>query len=313
MKLLLAPLQGLTDASFRCAFATHFEGVDAYYAPYICTQNDGTIRNSQWRDILPERNEVLPVPQILTATADDAVALVKRIDELGVYKEVNINMGCPYPMVTNKGRGSGLLPQSEVINGMLSALFATYGEQYDFTVKLRCGLADFDEIEGVIPVLNKYDVKHVILHPRIGKQLYKGNADHDAFENAMSKLKHPMYYNGDVNSVSDYESLVERFPKLEGVMMGRGVLMNPLLPAEIKRGQSFDLSEKLPLLSSFHATLFDLNKESLSGDSHLLSKMKGYVPYFKSFNVDNKKAFKKAKKAKSVDAYLEGMSQLFVG
>lgn len=312
MKLLLAPLQGFTDAAFRQAFSTHFSGIDTYYAPYVSLQNDGSIRNSQWRDILPERNPVLPVPQILTSSVYGAMSLTNRIHDLGVYKEVNLNLGCPYPMVTRKRRGSGLLPNPMDIEVILSNLLTAFDGKLDFSVKLRCGLADFDEIKEVIPVLNRFDLKYSVLHPRIAKQLYKGNADQGAFADAFAELEHPLYYNGDINTVEDYNGLVERFPKLEGVMMGRGILMNPLLPAEIKRGEPYDLPVKLDLLSDFHNSLFEANKANLSGESHLLSKMQSYIPYFRSFNIDNKKAYKKAKKAKSVDSYLEGMQNLFV-
>ncbi len=308
--LFLAPLQGFTDAIFRQAWQQNFVGLDRYYAPYIALQNDGTVRNSQFRDLLPERNDILPVPQILPANAQEALELTQKIEALGVYKEININVGCPYPMVTNRGRGSGLLPYPERLDDILSVLFKAYGSSFSFSLKMRCGLESFEEIESLMPVINKYPIRDLILHPRIAKQLYKGEADHALFEKAMTLTDLPLYYNGDIFSLSDYQLLMDEFPQLSGVMLGRGVLQNPLLPLEIKRGEVFMLKERLELLKPFVDEIFDLNSQHLSGESHLLSKMKSYVPYFASFNSENRPAYKKMKKAKSLRSYREGMNDL---
>ena len=310
MKLLLAPLQGFTDAAYRRAWQQHFTGIDAFYAPYITLQNDGSIKNSQWRDILPANNEVLPIPQILAANAEEATILTQRIADLGIYKEINLNLGCPYPMVTNRGRGSALLQQTEVLREILDALFSQFGESLNFSVKLRCGLLDFDEVKDVVQVLNDFPIAYSILHPRIAKQLYKGTADQDCFADVFGKFNHPLYYNGDIYTLANYNKLCQQLPALQGVMLGRGILENPLLPEEIKNGVAFSTKAKLDRLTSFFDDLLEINRQQLSGESHLLSKMKSYLPYFMYFNLDNKKAYKKMKKAKGMNSFLEGMSDL---
>ena len=311
MKLLLAPLQGFTDAAFRKSWQQHFEGLDAFYAPYITLQNDGSIRNSQMRDILPEKNTVLPVPQILAANVEEAVALTQRILDMGGYSDVNLNLGCPYPMATNRGKGAGLLPQPEMIDALLNALFERFHEQLQFSVKWRCGLADFNEMGEVIPVLNRYPLSHSILHPRIAKQLYKGQADRERFAQAVSSVNHPLYYNGDITTVEDYQRLQQQFPQLEGVMLGRGVLQNPLLPQELLRGAAFPWEEKIVHFKDFYDTLWAENALILSGDTHLLNKMQSYLPYFAYFDIENRKAYKKAKKAQSLRGLRDGMNELW--
>lgn len=310
MPLYLAPLQGFTDLAFRNAWHKHFTGVDADYAPYITLQNDGSIRNAQWRDIDTEQNTVLPIPQILAQSAEEALALVARIAELDVYKEININMGCPFPMVTNRGRGSALLQKPEVIAEILDALFAHYGETFAFSVKMRCGLESADEMTQVIEVLNKYPLSHVILHPRIAKQLYKGEVSRPCFAQAQELLKHTLIYNGDICTLDDYQDLMQAFPNLDGLMLGRGLLRNPLLAQEITTGEVLPLRDKLELFEAFHDALFYENSQTLSGDGHLLSKMKSYIPYFAHFNMANRKAYKLLKKSQSIKAYQERMRML---
>lgn len=310
-KLLLAPLQGFTDINFRNAWHQHFDGIDQDYAPYIALQNDGTVKKSQWRDIMPDDNVILPVPQILPSSVSEAEALTEQVLTIGAYKHININMGCPYPMVTNRGRGSGLLPQPQLVDEILSALFTKFSPNISFSVKMRCGLEDIEEMKAIFKVLEAHKLDSIILHPRLGKQLYKGNVHLDAFEEALSLTSHKLYYNGDITTLEEYNTIVERFPTIAGVMLGRGLLQNPLLATEIKTGEVLAQKEKLELFEAFHETLFNLNAERLSGDSHLINKMKSYAPYFAHFNIENKKAFKQIKKAQSSRSYAERIQMLF--
>ena len=304
MNISLAPLQGFTDATFRSAWQKHFTGIDTYYAPYITLQNDDRIKKSQWRDILPEHNAIVPIPQLLPKSVKEACVLMGALDGLGGFEEVNINMGCPYPMVTNRGRGSGLLPHPEVVKGILDALCDRYGADYRFSVKMRCGLLEHDEMEAVFDVLNAFPLSAVILHPRVAKQLYKGEASWDYFAKAELMTDLPLVYNGDINSRLDYLRLLSEFPKLTGVMLGRGVLANPALPEEIVKKMELPRDERLSRMYNFMLDLVEGNRAVLSGESHLLSKMKSYLPYIASTNLDKKKAYKKAKKARFLDIYM---------
>ena len=99
--LLSSPLQGFTDFRFRNAINTYFGGIDTYYSPYIRLNGKMVIKPSYERDLLPENNLDLEViPQVITNDADEFLFVAKYVRELG-YKELNWNLGCPYPMVPN--------------------------------------------------------------------------------------------------------------------------------------------------------------------------------------------------------------------
>ncbi|MEN8886264.1 MAG: tRNA-dihydrouridine synthase, partial [Winogradskyella sp.] len=119
LTLLSSPLQGFTDFRFRNAFNHYFGGIDTFYAPYIRFNNKLIIKNSYKIDLQLQNNTELEViPQIMTNSADEFLFVVDYIQELG-YKELNWNLGCPYPMVTNRGMGSGLICDPEKINHIL--------------------------------------------------------------------------------------------------------------------------------------------------------------------------------------------------
>ncbi|WP_233890542.1 tRNA-dihydrouridine synthase, partial [Tenacibaculum piscium] len=117
--LLSSPLQGFTDFRFRNAQHKYFGGIDTYYAPYIRLNGKMVIKSSYKRDLLPENNNTLTViPQVITNDPDEFLFVAKYVQSLG-YKELNWNLGCPYPMVTKSGMGSGLICNPAKIDEVL--------------------------------------------------------------------------------------------------------------------------------------------------------------------------------------------------
>lgn len=302
--IYLAPLQESTDAVYRKSHAEVFRNVDKYFAPYIVRQNDGKVKNSHLRDFCPERNEGYHlVPQILAGNADDFVFLSKLLCDSG-YKEINWNLGCPYPMVTNKGMGSGLLAAPDKIEAILSESLPKISCKV--SVKLRSGFETPDDVNDVIPVLNQFPLHEVILHPRVGKQLYKGTADPEVFIHAVALSKNPMVYNGDILTPDDFTRLDNLFGDKTVWMIGRGILQNPFLPSEIKKET---LRQPRPvLLQQFHDRIFDEYSKLLCGKSHLLMRMLKFWSYFCFSFPDPHKALKRIKKARSIAKYDEAVN-----
>ena len=205
--LLSSPLQGFTDYKFRNAFHQYFGGIDTFYSPYIRLNGKLEIKPSYHRDLIPENNNTLTViPQIITNDADEFLFVAKYVQELG-YQELNWNLGCPYPMVTKRCMGSGLINDWERIDGILNRVH----QESDILVsmKMRMGYEDSTEILKVLPVLDKYPLKNIAIHARIGKQLYKGGVDLDAFQRCLENTQHKLYYNGDITSVLQYQKMVD--------------------------------------------------------------------------------------------------------
>jgi len=171
LKIYFAPLQESTDYVYRNAHSKFFGSVDKYFAPYIVRQNDGSIKKSHSRDIQESNNiGYTLVPQILAGNTNDFVFLAKVLQDNG-YSEINWNLGCPYPMVTNKGLGAGLLIHPDKIKAILEESLPQISTKV--SVKLRTGLTSHDDILKVAMVLKEFPLSDIILHPRFAKQLYK--------------------------------------------------------------------------------------------------------------------------------------------
>jgi tRNA-dihydrouridine synthase B len=299
--LLSSPLQGFTDFRFRNAFHHYFGGIDTFYAPYIRLNGKFEIKTAYERDISLKNNSTLDViPQIMTNDADEFLFVSKYVQTLG-YKELNWNLGCPYPMVTKRGMGSGLISDYEKIEAILKRVH----DESDILVsmKMRMGYNEPSEILKVLPVLDKYPIKNIAIHARIGKQLYKGGVDLASFQTCVDNSKHTIYYNGDITSVQQYRAMKERFPTIEHSMIGRGLISDPFLPKMLKQNVETYPENKKEIFSKFLDTLYHDYESALSGASHVLTKMESYWEYFSHLFENPHKVHKKIKKSKNAVEY----------
>lgn len=276
-RLILAPLQGFTDAIFRTTFAEHFKGFESALAPFITTMPADRIHDRHFRDLLPERNLRLRIePQILGNNAEDFMHVGRRLGEMG-YPDVNWNLGCPFRPVTKKRRGAGLLPFPEQVGELLEKILPAIPGR--LSVKLRLGLNSPLEILNLLPVLNRLPLREIIIHPRTARQVYTGRPDLDTFRLCLEASRHPVVYNGDIGDLRTFEEISARFPDVEGWMIGRGALSNPFLPEAIASGAD-TATAKVERFRAFYADLFGRYHEALSGPGHLLDRMKGFWTYF---------------------------------
>ena len=307
--LLSSPLQGFTDFRFRNAFNEYFGGIDTFYSPYIRLNGKLVVKSAYERDILQENNSSLTViPQIMTNDAEEFLFVAKYVQDLG-YDELNWNLGCPYPMVTKRGMGAGLISESEKIDSILDRVHSE--SNITVSMKMRMGYEDSNEILETLPVLDKYPLKNIAIHARIGKQLYKGGVDLEAFQKCLDQTKHKLYYNGDITSVAVFREMRERFPTIDHWMIGRGLIADPFLPSMIKNDTLEYPDNKIDLFRQFHDTLYNQYTEALSGPKHITMKMFHFWEYFATTFNNPHKVLKKIKKAKSIYKYEAAVREVF--
>lgn len=302
-----APLQGYTEAPYRNAHAEYFGGIDTYHAPFV-RLDKGTFRSKDIRDIEPQNNQVPQlVPQLIASEANNAELILNLFIEKG-YQKVDINLGCPFPLLAKRHKGSGLLPYPEEVKSLLSIV--EQHPQILFSVKMRLGWEDTEECLALLPILNDLPLKQITMHPRLGKQQYKGEVDLDGFEAFYNSCQHPLIYNGDILHANDIQKLCNRFPKLAGVMIGRGLLANPALALEYQSGKPLEADEMKAKLHALHRSIFSYYENYLQGGEHqLLDKTKPFWEYLTS---ETEKKYKKAiLKSTSISKYEQAVSAFF--
>ena len=327
LKILFAPLQGYTTGIYRKAHAEIFGGVDAYYAPFLRIEN-GKPREKDLRDLENAHAECSGnadskcaenakgngasykvVPQIIANSINEFQALTDALLQKG-FTQIDFNMGCPFPMQVNRHRGAGLLSDVQTVQAIMDEIkkfssAANGTASVKFSVKMRLGQETPDEAFALLPILNDTPLAHITLHPRLGKQQYKGALDFGSFERFYSECKHPLVYNGDITSVSQICEMEQRYPKLAGIMIGRGLLARPSLAAEYKTQSETEFTNKL---LQMHQIIFENACQTYQGDSQILSHIQSFWEYLEP-NIP-KKTFKKIKKAGKLNEYIEAISML---
>lgn len=227
MNYYFAPLEGITDATFRRIHHKHFPGVDRYYMPFISPTVHRCFTHREAREVPPAGSvDFTAVPQLLGKNAEDMAWAVEQCKNLG-YGEVNINLGCPSGTVVSKGKGSGMLGDPDTLDRFLNDLFSL--TDHPISVKTRIGLTDRDEFPKILAVYNQYPIVELTVHPRVRAAFYKGSCDMEAFRYAVENSRAPVCYNGDICSMEDIGRIEADFPAVKSVMVGRGMIANPAM------------------------------------------------------------------------------------
>ena len=299
MKIYSAPLQGYTEAVWRNLHSSVFGGVDTYYTPFLRYERN-EIRSKDIRDVERKNNTVSSlVPQIITSSSEEMQPLLELIRAEG-YDRVDINMGCSFILQVKRKRGAGILPYPDMVLALMQEV--SKNKEIKFSVKMRLGWESKDEWRELISILNDAPLSSVTMHPRLGVEQYKKSADVEAFAEFYNKCNHPVIYNGDILTLSDIKQIEERFPNIEGVMLGRGLLANPALAIEYKEGREFTNQEKATLIRSMHDKMYEELSPRLLGNTQFLSKMK---PYWEYLLPDMLKKEKKAiLKSSTIEKYM---------
>ena len=284
MRLYLAPLEGITTHVYRNAVHDIFgNGADKYFTPFFAPQTKRHAGSYAIQGILPENNEdIYLVPQILTDEADDFFRFEKDMRDYG-YNELNINIGCPSGTVVSKGRGSAFLSNPEKLDHFLEEVYAHTRARV--SVKTRLGMHEPEEIYHLMDIFNKYPMKELIIHARVGDEMYSGHAHRDYYSWAKAHSKNSIVYNGDIFRKGDE-------PEDEDtLMLGRGMVADPSLIRQIRGGAPASAEE----MKTFIRRLKEDYLRRDPDERHCLEKLKEISAYLR--------APKKAMKAKRLEEF----------
>ena len=306
MKIYSAPLQGFTEATWRNLHNMHFGGVDTYFTPFVRYEH-GEIRSKDVRDV-ERKNNTVPrlVPQIIAATPEEMHPLLSLLQN-EEYNEIDINMGCSFPLQARKKHGAGILPHPDMVARLMEEI-----KKYPsikFSVKMRLGWENKNEWRALLPVLNNAPLAHITMHPRLGREQYKQPADVEEFAAFATECSHPLIYNGDILTLHDIEQIEARFPTLDGIMIGRGLLANPALALEYCQRKELTSKELCGRVREMHDAMYQVMSPRLQGNTQLLGKMK---PYWEYLMPAMEKRYRKAiLKSNTIDKYMQAVSAAF--
>jgi len=238
--LALAPMQDVTTLQFMRVIA-RYGGPDVYWTEYFRVHGDS--RPEKWILESITKNPT-GKPVVAQLIGNDIPALVRNAKLLQQYPiaAIDLNLGCPAPIVYRKCAGGGLLREPEKIDAILGALRDAV--TVPFTVKTRIGFQSAEEFDELLPVFAKHPIDLLTVHARTVKQMYRPGVRYDLIARAARELKCPVLANGNVHSAAQAKQLLAE-TGARGLMIGRGAIRNPWLFDQI-RAQLRDEKIKLP-------------------------------------------------------------------
>jgi len=305
MKILAAPLQGYTDSAWRQAHSAIFgpDGLpDAYFAPFLRIEK-GDVRPRDLRDLAAGPDNT--IPQIIFKDIAEFDYLTATLIGKG-YRRIDLNLGCPFPPQCHKGRGATMVTRTDVLRAIAKRM-ATLPD-IEFSVKMRLGLNAPDEWRQSIAIIDAMPLTHITVHPRTGRQQYKGALNMAEFDSLLAAVSKPVIFNGDIASYADITVLNEQFPTIHGVMTGRGLLTSPWLITEYRRDQTWPQEHRIEALLKMHEIIFDTYAHTLCGESQLLAKLLPFWEYPATHLPA--KFYKTLRKARTLTAYQQAIKKL---
>ena len=306
MEYYFAPMEGVTGGEYRRAHRKFFSGVDKYYMPFVSPTRDHVFTPRELRNIAPEANEGIDgVPQLLTKEPEDFLWAARELEAMG-YGEINLNVGCPSGTVVAKGKGAGMLGDPRKLDQFLEEIFSA-GLKADISVKTRLGLTDPEEFGELLEIFARYPIFLLIVHPRVRKDYYREPVRVEEFEAIAGAYRGSLCYNGGLVSAGDCEKLTERFPTVDKLMIGQGLIANPALARQAKGGPSAQREE----LRGMHEELYRTYLKNFNSGRNTVFHMKELWSYQCKLFQGGEKLFKQIKKAQDTAAYESAVGQIF--
>ena len=264
MRYYFAPMEGITDSIYRRLHHKYFGGVDRYYMPFLSPTIHRQLTHKEDRELpMADSETFVAVPQVLTKVAEDFLWAAQVCADRG-YDEVNLNLGCPSGTVVAKGKGSGMLRDLDALDAFLEEIFKS--APLPISVKTRLGLENKDEFPAILEIYNRYPIQELTIHPRVRKQFYKGDVEMDMFRYAAENSKIPLCFNGNINNMQNISNICKDFPKVDAIMIGRGLLGDP--------GMLSPLGTERQALKMFVDELLETYVEVFGGARNAMFRMK---------------------------------------
>ncbi len=274
--LALAPMQAVTDLPFWRLMA-RYGGADLYFTEFFRVHPDSHLDRTILRSI--DENPT-GRPAIAQMIGNDIPSLVRSARELMQHPVagIDLNLGCPAPIVYKKCAGGGLLRQPELIDRILGALREVVTTR--FTVKTRIGFDDPAAFDTLLPIFAKHSLDLLTVHGRTVTQMYRDGVRYDLIARAAAELPCPVLANGNVASAGDAARILAE-TKARGLMIGRGAIRNPWLFSQARAhlcGQPFSLPRGRDVLAYIHE-LYECATSPDASEVQQVHRLKKHMNY----------------------------------
>jgi tRNA-dihydrouridine synthase len=254
-----------------------YGGPDVYFTEYFRVHPTSNLEKYILRSITENPTGRPAIAQMI---GNDIPSLVRSARELQNYPivAVDLNLGCPAPVVYRKCAGGGLLREPKRVDAILGALREAISLK--FTVKTRIGFDSAEVFEELLPIFAKHAIDLLTVHGRTVKEMYRTEVHYDYIARAVETLPCPVLANGNIYSEQKAEEVLE-LTKARGLMIGRGAIRNPWIFHQIRqhrRGEALFRPRGLDVLQYIRA-LYEAVCSPDVPEGSQVQKMKKYLNF----------------------------------
>jgi nifR3 family TIM-barrel protein len=274
--LALAPMQDVTDLPFLKLMSA-YGGADVYFTEYFRVYATSNLNKHILRSVTENPTGRPVVAQLI---GNDVPSLVRTARELQEYPiaAVDLNLGCPAPVVYRKCAGGGLLREPQRVDSILGALRDAV--KIKFTVKTRLGFDSPRVFDELLPIFAKHALDLLTVHGRTVFEMYRTEVHYDFIARAVAAMNCPVLANGNVHSAAKAIEVLNT-TGARGLMIGRGAIRNPWLFHQIRqsqRGETIFVPRGLDVLE-YVRSLYDAVCCPEVREAAQVEKMKKYMNY----------------------------------
>jgi len=274
--LALAPMQDVTDLPFW-TLLTQYGGADVYFTEYFRVHSTSNLDKTILRSVTENPTGRPVFAQMI---GNDIPALVRTARELQQYPiaGVDLNLGCPAPIVYRKCAGGGLLREPARVDAILGALREAIGVK--FSVKTRIGFDSPALFDDLLEVFSKHPLDLVTVHGRTVQEMYRSAVHYPYIARAVNRLSCPVFANGNVSSPAKALDVLAQ-TGARGLMIGRGAIRNPWIFSQIRQlesGQAMQMPVGRDVLGYVHALFDAVASPEFSEQSHV-QRVKKHLNY----------------------------------
>lgn len=228
--LALAPMQDVTDLPFW-NLLKNYGGADVYFTEYFRVHATSNLDPNILKSITQNPTGGPVIAQMI---GNDIPALVRTARELQQYPvaAVDLNLGCPAPVVYRKCAGGGLLRDPKHVDAILGALRDAVAIK--FTVKTRLGFDSSEVFSELLPIFRKHSLDLLTVHGRTVKEMYRSEVHYEFIAQAVTEVGCPVLANGNIYSAQKGSEVLQ-LTGAQGLMIGRGAIRNPWLFGQIRQ------------------------------------------------------------------------------
>lgn len=301
MEYYFAPLEGITDRFYRQLHCRYFPGINRYYLPFLSPTMHRALTPRESAELPPANTlSYCAIPQLLTKNSEDFLWMANQCAQLG-YTQVNLNLGCPSGTVTAKGKGSGMLRTTDILDSFLYEIYKD--PPLPISVKTRIGFQEPQEFPSLMEIFNRYPIHELIIHPRVRAEFYKGPVHMDTFALAVESAKMPLCYNGDLWSKEIVRDISQKFPSVKAMMLGRPLVGDP--------GMLLPTGTQVSTLEQFHDELFQTYVENFGGARNAMFRIKEHWSYLITHFEGSEKLAKRLRKTTDQGEFLAITREIF--